>query len=53
MKSRRIQFEAPRIELTREEILADLLYPAASPEVEGRSNGRRPRQRPARRQGRR
>ena len=52
MKSRRIQFETPRIELTREEILADLLYPAASTETDERHAARRRHPRRNRRRGR-
>jgi hypothetical protein len=53
MRSLRFRFETPRVELSREEIMADLLYPAAPPELNGR-HGRRPsRLRRDRRQARR
>ena len=52
MRHRRLRFEPAKIELTREEILADLLYPAA-PGDAGRAASRRGRSRRSRRQGRR
>jgi hypothetical protein len=52
MRNRRLQFEPIKIEVTREEILADLNYPAAVG-AEDRQIARRPRRRRTRRQGRR
>jgi hypothetical protein len=52
MRNRRLQFEPIKIEVTREEILADLNYPAATG-TEDRQVARRSRRRRTRRQGRR
>ena len=49
MRNRRLQFEPIKIEVTREEILADLQYPAG----DDRDAERTPRRRRSRRQGRR
>jgi hypothetical protein len=51
MRNRRLQFEPIKIELTREEILADLHYPAATTGGD-RHTARHPRRRRARRPGR-
>jgi hypothetical protein len=50
MRNRRFRFEAPKVELTREEILADLTYPVGAPAAEDRPGPRR-RHRRLRRRG--
>jgi len=50
MRNLRLQFEPIKIEVTREEILADLQYPAGA---DDRHAQRTPRRRRSRRQGRR
>jgi len=52
MRNRRLHFEPIKIEVTREEILADLNYPAVAA-ADDRHSARRPRRRPSRRPGRR
>ncbi len=51
MRNRRFRYEPIKVEVTREEILADLLYPAAAPGE--RPSVRRTPSRRTRRQGRR
>jgi hypothetical protein len=53
MRNRRFRFEAPRVEVTREEILADLTYPVAPAEPGRRPSPRHTHHRPTRRKGRR
>ena len=53
MRNRRLRYEPTKIEVTREEILADLLYPAATTEAGARPRPRRDRSRRSRRQARR
>lgn len=53
MRNRRFRHEPIKVEVTREEILADLMYPAGTSGAEGRPPVRRDRSRRGRRQGRR